>query len=213
MAPPLSAENREMAIMDKDETPRSFPIVCIGGSAGSLYAYTEILREMSARTRVAVVIVSHRALENSGLLVTLLGRATSMEVVEVTDGMALECGRVFVAPPHRQLTTDGAVLNVAVHLAKNFGWPTVISGFMLSLASECTSRAIAIILSGMGHDGSNALGAIKKGGGATLAQSDALYSDMPQAAIDTKHVDFVLQANEIGKYLASFTTDYCRVYG
>jgi chemotaxis response regulator CheB len=207
MVPPLSAENRENAIMNQDATPpNTFPIVCIGGSAGSFSAYMDILGEISAESQVAVVIVSHRALENSGLLVALLATATSMKVVEARDGMALQCGRIFVAPPHRQLTTDGVVLKVAVRLSKHCGWPTAISGFMFSLASMYTTRAIAIILSGMGHDGSNALAAIKEAGGRTLAQSNALYPDMPQAAIDTDHVDFVLQANEIGKYLASLTS-------
>ena len=206
MVPPLSAENREKAAMNENSTPRStFPIVCIGGSAGSLSAYKDILSEMSAESQVAVVIVSHRALENSGLLITVLAAATSMTVVEATDGMLLESGHIFVAPPHRQLTTDGVVLKVAVRLSNRSGWPTLISGFMFSLASVCTTRAIAVILSGMGYDGSNALSAIKEGGGRTLAQSDPLYPDMPQAAVDTNHVDFLMRASEIGKYLDSLT--------
>ena len=69
----------------------------------------------------------------------------------------------------------------------------------------CASRGIAIIVSGMGHDGSGALAAIRKAGGTALAQSDAHYLDMPQAAIDTTFVDSILTASQIGKYLASLT--------
>src|SRR5215469_2166355 len=192
-----------MLLSDEGETPPIFPVVCIGGSAGSLSAYIKILRQIRVNVGMAVVIVSHRPMGDSGQFVALLAKTTHMEVIEVTDGMLLERGRIFVAPPHREITTDGVTLRLGVGLAENHGWPTLISQFLFSLASTCASRAIAIIVSGAGHDGSCALAAVKNGGGWTLAQSDAEYLDMPQAAIDTNHVDFVLRADEIGKYLAS----------
>jgi two-component system, chemotaxis family, CheB/CheR fusion protein len=192
------------------KTGAVFPIVCIGGSAGSLSAYVAILREMPARAGMAVVIVSHRALLENGRLIGLLAGASKMEVVEVSDGMVLEPDRVYVAPPQTEMTTDGVKLKLATSSKKNYGWPTLISNCMLSLASECSSRVIAIIVSGMGHDGSGALAAVKKGGGWTLAQSDASYEDMPQAAIGTDRVDFVLRANEIGRYLASLSAYLAR---
>jgi chemotaxis response regulator CheB len=194
-----------MANMPRGEkqAPAVFPIVCIGGSAGSLSAYIDILRQVPAKAGVAIVIVSHRAPDDAGRLITLLAKATNMEVVEVTDGIVLEAGRIFVAPPHREITTDGIVLRLAEVVIEHRGWPSLISDFLFSLANKCTSRAIAIIVSGMGHDGSGALAAVKNGGGWTLAQSDANYSSMPQAAIDTNHVDFVLRAKDIGTYLAS----------
>jgi chemotaxis response regulator CheB len=194
-----------MANMPRGEkqAPAVFPIVCIGGSAGSLSAYIDILRQVPAKAGVAIVIVSHRAPGDAGRLITLLAKATNMEVVEVTDGIVLEAGRIFVAPPHKEITTDGIVLRLAEVVIEHHGWPSLISDFLFSLANKCTSRAIAIIVSGMGHDGSGALAAVKNGGGWTLAQSDANYSSMPQAAIDTNHVDFVLRAKDIGTYLAS----------
>jgi chemotaxis response regulator CheB len=194
-----------MLFPDGNKTPPIFPVVCIGGSAGSLIAYIDILREMPAKARVAIVIVSHRAPEDAGRLITLLARATRMEVVEVTDGMALKPGCVFVAPPQKEITTDGVVLRVSEGVANNYGWPTLIGDFLFSLAHRCTSRAIVIIVSGLGYDGSGALATVKEAGGWTFAQSDASYPGMPQAAIDTKHVDFVLRANEIGRYLASLS--------
>ena len=209
MVPPLSAENREwwhMFLADNQEVPPIFPIACIGGSAGSLAAYVDILRQIPAQAGIAIVIVSHRAPNDAGRFLILLAKATKMEVVEATDGMLLEPGRIFVAPPHRGITTDGAVLRVAVTLTQNHGWPTVISDFMFSLATMCASRAIAIVVSGMGHDGSTALAAVKKRGGWTLAQSDAQWLDMPLAAIHTTYIDLILTAKEIGSYLASLST-------
>ncbi len=126
-----------------------------------------------------------------------------MEVVEASEGMPLAPGRVFVAPPHREITTDGVVLRVSVGSTNCYGRPTLISDFLFSLASRCNSRAIAIIASGAGNDGSGALAAVKNAGGSTLAQSDAHHPDMPQAAMDTLQVDYALTAREIGKYLAS----------
>lgn len=191
-----------MPSLDERKTHPIFPIVCIGGSAGSLAAYVAILRQIPAKAGMAIVIISHRSLNDSGRFVALLAKATQMEVVEANDGMLLEPDHIFVAPPHREITTDGVALRVAVGLTKNHGWPTLISDFMFSLAGMCNSRAIAIVVSGMGHDGSCALAAVKKRGGWTLAQSDAQWLDMPQAAINTSHVDLVLSANEIGRYLA-----------
>ena len=148
MVPPPSAENREesphMLLSDEGETPPIFPVVCIGGSAGSLSAYIKILRQIRVNVGMAVVIVSHRPMGDSGQFTALLAKTTHMEVIEVTDGMLLERGRIFVAPPHREITTDGVALRISVGLTENHGWPTLISRFLFSLASSCTSRAIAI---------------------------------------------------------------------
>lgn len=204
--PPLSVENvrvANMLLLKHKETPATFPIVCIGGSAGSLAAYVDILGQLPAKFGMAIVIVSHRALHESGRLLTLLAQATLTKVVEAADGMPLKPDCIFVAPPHREITTDGELLRVAEGLTNHSGWPTLIGDFLFSLASRCNSRAMAIIVSGAGHDGSCALRAVKEAGGRTLAQSDASHPDMPQAAMDTMWVDYALTAREIGNYLAS----------
>lgn len=197
-----------MVSSHQKKTPPNFPVVCIGGSAGSLAAYLDILRQIPANTGIAIVIVSHRAPSDAGRFVTLLAKAAQMEVIEATDRMPLQPDRIFVAPPQREITTDGVALRVAVDLTENHGWPTLISDFLFSLASTCASRAIAIVVSGIGYDGSGALAAVKKRGGSTLAQSDAEWLDMPQAAVNTSHVDLVLSANEIGRYLASLSAHF-----
>jgi chemotaxis response regulator CheB len=195
-----------MLLPDEEPTPPTFPVICIGGSAGSLSAYIDILRQMPAKPGMAIVIVSHRALGESGRLLVLLARATSMEVVEVTEGMLLEPNRIFVAPPHREITTDGVALRLA-GVTQYHGWPTLLSEFLFSLASTCSSRGIAIIVSGVGHDGSSALAAVQEAGGSTFAQSDASHLEMPQTAVDANHVDYVLTARQIGRHLASLSAN------
>ncbi|HXX15979.1 MAG TPA: chemotaxis protein CheB [Candidatus Eremiobacteraceae bacterium] len=183
----------------------SFPVVCLGGSAGGLSAYKQILRELPADFNMAIVIVAHRARQNAMFLVPLLAKVTTMEVVEAKEGMRLQPNRVHVAPPQKAITTDGMVLRLK--RTKVIGWPTSIDAFLFSLAKQCASQAIAIILSGMGYDGSVALQAIKDAGGVTFAQSDASWGSMPQSAVNTGHVDFVLTASEIGKQLAMMSEE------
>jgi CheB methylesterase len=90
----------------------SFPVVCLGGSAGGLSAYQEILRELPADFSMAIVIVAHRSKENSMYLVPLLAKVTTMKVVEAKEGMRLEPNHVYVTPPQKAITTDGMVLKL-----------------------------------------------------------------------------------------------------
>ena len=90
------------------------------------------------------------------------------------------------------------------------GWPMTISIFLLSLAEACGQRAIAVILSGMGHDGSAALKAIKAAGGMTFAQSNAEFGDMPRHAVETGHVDFILSPEEIASTLLELNASPAR---
>jgi len=189
-----------MPFPDDGKTAPVFPVICIGGSAGSLCAYIDILRQIPTKSGMAIVVVSHRSQRD--LLISVLAKATAMEVVEVTDGMILEVGRVFVAPAHREMSTDGVRLSLARHFTEDYGTPKLVTQFLLSLASMCGPRTIAVIVSGMGGDGSTALSAVKKAGGRIFSQSDANYLQMPQAAVDTNCVDFELGAIEIGRYLA-----------
>jgi two-component system, chemotaxis family, CheB/CheR fusion protein len=175
-------------------------VVCLGGSAGGLEAYKSILRVMPADTGMAFVIASHRNPEKPSLLAEILARVTTMPVMEVEEGMSLEPNHVYLMPPRTEMTVKNN--EFILHAPpKQRGWPTTISIFMLSLAKACGERSIAVILSGMDHDGIAALKAIKAAGGVTFAQSDAEVSDMPRHAIDTGHVDFILPPAEIAKTL------------
>lgn len=99
------------------------------------------------------------------------------------------------------MTAEKSVFRLEPY-AKSNGWPVLISVFLESLADECGPRSIAIILSGMGFDGSSALYSIKTGGGRTFAQSDARWDSMPNRARATGFIDFWQSASEIGESLA-----------
>ena len=180
---------------------QDFPVVCLCGSAGSFQAYQSIIEKLPIVTGMAFIIAAHRADSSPELLPQLLGQMTKMEVMEVEDGMALAPNCIFVGPPHRQMTAEKSLFRLQTY-AKSNTWPVLISVFLQSLADECGPRSIAIILSGMGYDGSSALHAIKAGGGRTFAQSDAQFGSMPNRARETGFIDFWLPAYEIGESLA-----------
>jgi len=114
--------------------------------------------------------------------------------------MSLQPDNVFLIPPRVHMTTTGRSFHLKPH--QRCGWPTSISVFLMSLAASVGSRAIAVILSGMAADGSDALGCIKAAGGRTFAQSGAVFDSMPQNAIDTGHVDYVFPASDIAERIA-----------
>lgn len=186
--------------MHSASPPNGFRVVCLGGSAGGLEAYVEILRSLPADTGMAFVIAPHRQLENAHLLAPIVANATQMPVAEVTEGMRLEPNRVFIMPPRMDMTTTNHVF----HLRTTAGppaWPKTISLFLFSLAEALGSRAVAVILSGMDHDGSAALQAIKAAGGITFAQSNPAYDSMPRHAMETGYVDCLLSSAQIGQAL------------
>ena len=179
---------------------KDFRVVCLGGSAGSLEAYTGILRHIPADTGMAFVIASHRNFEKATLLPQILARVTTMPVLEVEEGMPLEPNRVYLMPPSVEMTVNNNEFALQPP-RKPRGWPITISIFLLSLAEAYGQRAIAVILSGLDHDGSTALKPIKAAGGTTFAQSNAAFSDMPHNAVETGHVDFILSPAEIAQKL------------
>jgi two-component system CheB/CheR fusion protein len=179
---------------------KDFRVVCLGGSAGGLEGYTGILRQMPADTGMAFVIAAHRNIERANLLPEILARAITMTVTEVEEGMLLEPNHVYLMPPGMEMTVHNNVFALQAP-RKQRGWPTTISVFMLSLAAAYGQRAIAVILSGLGHDGSTALKAIKAAGGMTFAQFNAEFGDMPRNAVETGHVDFILPPAEIARTL------------
>lgn len=178
-----------------------FPVVCLCGSAGAFQVYQDIIEKLPVHTGMAFIVVAHRADSSPARLPWLLGRMTEMEVLTVSDGMKLAPNCIFVGPPHRQMTAEKSLFRLQTY-SRSRSWPVLISVFLESLAEECGPRSIAIILSGMGHDGSSALHSIKEGGGRTFAQSDAQFDSMPNRARATGFVDFWLPASRIGESVA-----------
>ncbi len=184
----------------------SFRIVCLGGSAGGLQGYIDILSNMPVDTGMAFVVAPHRSLESPDLLPAILGRATKMTVVKVEDGTRIEPNCVFVMPPRVEMTVTGGHFQLRT-VERPYGWPKTINIFLCSLAETQGNRSVAVILSGLDGDGSAALKAIKSAGGVTFAQSDASFGSMPRSAVETGHIDHLLPAAEVAQALVALTLE------
>ncbi|MBK1685162.1 chemotaxis protein CheB [Rhodoferax fermentans] len=178
---------------------KGFPMVCVGGSAGGLDAYIRLLQHLPPDMGVAVVIVNHITIAATQLHEVLL-RFSSMPVVLITDGQPVLPNCVFIIPSNRDLhVQDGAF--VLKPISKPRGWPDVITVFLRSLSQQWRGKLIAVIVSGYDGDGAAALCGIRAVGGITIAQkpSTARQPDMPQSAIETGCIDFVLSPEDIAK--------------
>ena len=125
-----------------------------------------------------------------------------MPVVAITSGLRLTPNSIFVTPPGFHLRING--VHLFLDSFESWGWPTTLSCFLDSLAKSVGPPSAAVILSGLGNDGSSGLGAIKSAGGLTLAQSDPQWADMCDSAVDTGKIDFVLNSAGIADALAAF---------
>jgi chemotaxis response regulator CheB len=178
---------------------KNFPIVCVGGSAGGLDAYIRLLKCMPADMGVAVVIVNHLTMVPTQLH-EILPRFTSMPVELITENLVIEPNHVFIIPSNRDLHVDGEVFQLKP-ISKPRGWPDVITVFLKSLTEHWDGKLIAVIVSGYDGDGAAALCGIKEVGGITIAQKldTAKQPDMPDSAIDTGCIDFVLSPEDIAR--------------
>ena len=178
---------------------KNFPIVCVGGSAGGLDAYTRLLKNLSADMGVAIVIVNHLRTVST-MLHEILPRYTKMPVELITEKLDIEPNHVFIIPEKRDLhVLDGEFRLKPI--SKPHGWPDVITIFMRSLTENWDGKLIAVIVSGYDGDGANALCGIKEVGGITIAQKPETASqpDMPESAIKSGCIDFILSPEEIAK--------------
>ena len=176
---------------------KDFPVVCVGGSAGGLDAYIRLLQNLPADMGVAIVIVNHITSMPTHLH-EVLPRFTTMPVDLITERLQIEPNRIFIIPENRDLH----VLNGEFHLkpiSKPRGWPDVITVFLRSVTRYWDGKLIAVIVSGYDGDGAAALCGIKEIGGITIAQqlSTATQPDMPESAIASGCIDFVLSPEDI----------------
>ena len=187
--------------VNKDRSSKDFPIVCVGGSAGGLEAYKELLKNLPNDMGAAIVIVNHVTTMPT-MLHDVLPRFSKMPVKLITEKLSIEPNQVFIIPANRDLH----VLNGEFRLepiSKPRGWPDVITVFLDSLAQGWDGKLVAVIVSGLDGDGAKALGAIKQVGGITIAQKPDTASSpgMPDSAIKSGNIDFVLTPQEIAQKL------------
>jgi two-component system chemotaxis response regulator CheB len=176
-----------------------FPVVCVGGSAGGLDAYIRLLRNLPADMGVAIVIVNHLRTVAT-MLHDILPRYTEMPVELISERLLIEPNHVFIIPEKRDLHVLDGVFHLKP-ISKPRGWPDVITVFMRSLTEHWDGKLIAVIVSGFDGDGAAALSGIKDVGGITIAQrpDTAAQPDMPESAIASGCVDFVLSPEAIAQ--------------
>ena len=185
--------------MNTKSAARDFPVVCVGGSAGGLDAYIRLLRHLPNDMGVAIVIVNHLRTVATRLH-EILPYSTKMPVELITEKLLIEPNHVFIIPEQRDLhVLDGEFRLKPI--SKPRGWPDVITVFLRSLTENWDGKLIAVIVSGFDGDGAAALCGIKDVGGITIAQKldTAAQPDMPETAIASGCIDFILSPEDIAK--------------
>ena len=201
-----------MAITDsasgrrKNEPP--FEIVAFAASAGGVFALTEILGKLAADFPAIIVVVQHLDPRHRSLMPQIFGRRSKLPVHQAVDGMRVEPGQVYLAPPDRHLLINrGGTVSLTQTELVNFVRPSADLLFE-SVAAAYGEQAIAVVLTGAGKDGSMGVTAIKKKGGTVIVQDEATseFFGMPSAAIRTGTADFVLSIDEIPGALMTLVT-------
>jgi two-component system, chemotaxis family, protein-glutamate methylesterase/glutaminase len=178
---------------------KDFPVVCVGGSAGGLDAYTRLLGHLPTDMGVTIVIVNHLRIVATQLH-KILPRHTGMPVELITERLALKPNHVFIIPAQRDLHVLDGEFRLRP-ISKPRGWPDVITVFLRSLTQHWNGKLIAVIVSGYDGDGAAALCGIRGVGGVTIAQKPqtAKQPDMPESAIASGCIDFVLSPEDIAQ--------------
>ncbi|MBE0502921.1 MAG: chemotaxis protein CheB [Desulfuromonadales bacterium] len=178
---------------------KDFPVVCVGGSAGGLDAYIRLLKHLPADMGVAIVIVNHLRTVAT-LLHEILPQYTKMPVELITEKLDIAPNHVFIIPEQRDLHVLEGEFRLKP-ISKPHGWPDVITVFLRSLTENWDGKLIAVIVSGFDGDGAVALCGIKEVGGMTIAQKPdtADQPDMPESAIASGCIDFILSPENIAK--------------
>jgi len=196
-APPEIADSHTAA-----QAP-AFTVVGVGASAGGLEAFTQLLQHLPPQPGVALVLVQHLDPKRESLLTSILSQATPLSVREALEGMQVERDHVYVIPPNTYISISGGAL--ALQPRNDTPGPNMpIDHFFRSLAADLESRAVGVILSGGGSDGTLGLEAIKAAGGIVFAQTEstARHASMPHSAISSGCVDIILPPDGIARELA-----------
>ncbi|PSB20924.1 PAS domain-containing protein [Phormidesmis priestleyi ULC007] len=200
------ASQEPFDLMQQSAIEASFPIVGVAASAGGLEAFTQLLSHLPTDTGMAFVLIQHLAPDHESLLREILSRATQLPVHQVENDMKVEPNQVYVIPPNTKMILSQGMLQLSPR-EKVFGKYMPGDAFFASLAADRGHKAIAVVLSGSDGDGSLGLKAIKAAGGVTFAQceSTARFDSMPNTAVATGNVDFVLPPEKIAEELVNLS--------
>ncbi len=201
---PISAP----AAGSSERPPRSpFPVVGIGASAGGLEAFLDFFKIMPSDSGLAFVLIQHLPPERESLMADIVSKHTQMQVHQVEDGIAVEPNHVYVIRPGHTLTIEAGHLHLGQPV-EQAGHRRPVDDFFRSLAEEQRERAICIIMSGMGSNGTAGAEVVKAVGGICIAQApeSAKFPSMPRHMIDAGIADFVLRPHEIPEVLIRYAT-------
>lgn len=201
----MSQKNQENSAGVAD----SFPIIGIGASAGGLEALRLLFKAMPADIGAGFVLVQHLDPTHDSMMADLMSKYARFPVVQVEDRMQVEANRLHVIPPNAALTIAAGVLHLSPPTERR-GLRMPIDKFFSSLAKDQREKAIAIVVSGTGTDGTSGIREIKARGGMVMAQdpTTAGYDGMPRSAIATGDVDFMLPVEEMPEVLARYIKHY-----
>ncbi|HEY7288534.1 MAG TPA: chemotaxis protein CheB [Vicinamibacterales bacterium] len=195
-------------VLDERSVVKPPAVVVIGASAGGIEALSTILGGLPKDFPAPIVVVQHRSPTTASLLVPILGRRSTMPVVDALEGESLKAGVVYVARPdqHLKLTDTGGFLYVDGHRIHHV--LSSATSLFESAAQIYGIGAIGVVLTGYGRNGTDGVQAIKQGGGVVIAQDleTSRHFDMPRSAIATGAVDYILPVEEIAPALVRVAT-------
>ncbi len=211
-----SAEEKEISSQGEKNAPSGagekkggaadgFYVVAVGASAGGLEALENLFTQMPAETGAAFVVVQHLAPDRDSYTPELLARKTEMQVVEAEQDMALEPNVVYVKSPKKMLSIKGRAFQL-IDPKEGRDRYLPIDLFFRDLADDQGEKAVAVILSGAGSDGSHGLRSIHRAGGTVFVQDpeQAAHKGMPRSAIETGLADLVLPVEKMPRELAAY---------
>ena len=175
-----------------------FPVAGVGASAGGLEALKIFLENLSPSTGMAFVIIQHLSPSNESILREILEKKTTMPVIQVEDGVKIQTNHIYVIPPNTCMSIVDGHLTLSPREKGKLFLP--IDFFFTNLGRVYQNRAIGIILSGSGSDGTVGAKDIKAEGGITFAQDNSAgFNGLPGSASDAGYIDFVLPPGRIAK--------------
>jgi two-component system, chemotaxis family, CheB/CheR fusion protein len=187
-------------------------LVGIGASAGGVEALMRFFERLPADAGMAFVVILHLSPEHESRLAEVLRSKTRMPVEQVNEPVRVERNRVYVVPPDRNLYMSDGHIRLAER-TQDGERPAPIDLFFRTLADSYKEKAIAVVLSGAGADGSVGVRRVKEMGGVSIAQdpSEAEHGAMPRGAVETGAVDFVLPVADIPEKLVSLRRNAERI--
>ena len=207
MSPKPRAKRKPKKTPEAQEAPRpeqasDLTIVAIGASAGGVEALSDLMSHLAIDTGMTFVVIQHLDPNHPSMLRELLSRKTGMPVAEVSDGLEVMPNHVYVIPPNATISISGQALHVSPR-EESHGLHMPVDHFLRVLAEEKGNRAVGVILSGSGSDGTLGLAEIQAHGGVTFAQdmASAKYDAMPRSAMAAGCVDYVLAPKGIAREL------------